>query len=290
MVLTQHGDLLYFLFACADWILVFSEATIVDYPSGKSVNGKKFYYRVYPEDVISIDGSPYDLSLSFLSRNQGQLNEFWTGSYNEERPVNPNINLITIDFDAMSISNVVSYSVDSDFDYTRIQGMARIGDNMLLTQDPEYVSSLGENKLSKLILCPLDSEAREVRGAGCETQCSASTEYAEYRVLQGSEVSEDGTVYVGSAFGSPRGIWYEFGDFDSLDGGDCSSWDSAPPAPQAPLNEPWVLKVAIPTVWLYIACALLLLNVMCLTVCWWNGGRGEVVGKIDSWGEKGEVQ
>ena len=62
--------------------------------------------------------------------------------------------------------------------------------------------------------CPLlDAlSGSPVISGDCTKQCSLYSD-DDFRILQGAEYSDDGTLYIGSEFGSPRGEWYALTDW-----------------------------------------------------------------------------
>jgi hypothetical protein len=262
-VLTSFNDTYYFLIACTDYVVIFSERDIlalnnnsisnIKYSSSSpkkyiqkqlaannnnkngnllssvimgteklstttaapiTVNSITFYYFVPKTAIIWRNNS--DITFSYLSRNDGTTNEYFSGRYSSVASNTTELNLKKIKLDDKNnwaLSILTSYTVKSGV-AIKIQGATRIANYMILicsayvrfcTMTDDVINNCNQ-------LCTIDR------------QCTPKN-----TVFQGAETDNEGNgnLYIGTEFGTSCGKpFYEIEnalnyDYKNNNGGNC---------------------------------------------------------------------
>eukprot|EP01083_Nonionella_stella_P171506 586028_1 len=242
----------YFILACEDKVVIFSENDIIRLPDDARIrkNGYTFRYYVKTEDYIESESSGVDFD--FISRYHGVDNQYISGNYNKDSGYNLNLKAIKLDPDnewAMSV--VTSYAFRdavAALAGIRVQGATKIGSKMYLVRTQE------------VIVC--DISGNELYD--CEQKCNFLFTSCG-AVLQGAETDSSGDLFVSSEWG--EACDFPFWEIHNIanDKGDCYEQE----VPPFSTHNEWEIGGNLFVVGLL--CVVIVVSVMTwMTYCSWK--------------------
>eukprot|EP01083_Nonionella_stella_P098543 277153_1 len=224
----------YFILACEDKVVIFSENDIIRLPDDARIrkNGYTFRYYVKTEDYIESESSGVDFD--FISRYHGVDNQYISGNYNKDSGYNLNLKAIKLDPDnewAMSV--VTSYAFRdavAALAGIRVQGATKIGSKMyLVTSLQVYFCDISDTRGAFSGISYISTESSEKILSGCSPKCSclSCAFTCPIMALEGAETDINGDLFLASE-------WTDECDFPfweitnvANDYGDC--YDEVPP-------------------------------------------------------------